>query len=148
MPETDAQRALALAVSEALLRKPVPLDRGRIVGQNARTTTCDISMEPGMASVMKTANDAGEEQQHGDREVSMALKWKNIIRPAFLELKTYLAKNLTGFKIPKQIVVVEKLPTTATGKVQKRLLVEMLQGQNTTENANEKVSGDSPRSRL
>jgi long-chain acyl-CoA synthetase len=33
-----------------------------------------------------------------------------------------LARNLDGFKVPKSVIVVEALPKTSTGKIQKNVV--------------------------
>lgn len=42
------------------------------------------------------------------------------------ELKAYLAKNLANFKLPRVIKIINNIPLTATGKVLKRELKEMV----------------------
>jgi acyl-CoA synthetase (AMP-forming)/AMP-acid ligase II len=39
------------------------------------------------------------------------------------ELKTYVKKNLAGFKVPREFEFIDELPRNATGKVLKRELV-------------------------
>lgn len=41
-------------------------------------------------------------------------------------LKSYLAKNLANFKLPRVIKIIDNIPLTATGKVLKRELKEMV----------------------
>jgi fatty-acyl-CoA synthase len=40
------------------------------------------------------------------------------------ELKSYVKKNLAGYKVPREFVFIDELPRNATGKVLKRELVE------------------------
>jgi acyl-CoA synthetase (AMP-forming)/AMP-acid ligase II len=40
------------------------------------------------------------------------------------ELKSYVKKNLAGFKVPREFEFIDELPRNATGKVLKRELVE------------------------
>ena len=42
------------------------------------------------------------------------------------DLRNYLAKHLANFKLPKIIKVIENIPLTATGKVLKRELKELV----------------------
>jgi acyl-CoA synthetase (AMP-forming)/AMP-acid ligase II len=37
-------------------------------------------------------------------------------------------KHLADFKVPKRVVIVEKIPRTATGKIQRRAVAEALAG--------------------
>ena len=38
------------------------------------------------------------------------------------QVSAFLRERIARFKVPKQIVVVDELPKTATGKIQKHLL--------------------------
>ena len=40
------------------------------------------------------------------------------------ELKSYVKKNLAGFKVPREFEFIDELPRNATGKVLKRELAE------------------------
>lgn len=46
------------------------------------------------------------------------------------ELKSYVKRNLAGYKVPREIVFVDELPRNATGKVLKRELLEQHQSEN------------------
>lgn len=45
------------------------------------------------------------------------------------ELKTFCSQQLADYKIPNQIIIVEQVPLTPAGKVQKSLLVERFKQQ-------------------
>jgi len=48
--------------------------------------------------------------------------WEGEANPATSRLQQALAGRLAGYKIPKRILIVERLPRNAMGKVQKTLL--------------------------
>lgn len=45
------------------------------------------------------------------------------------EIIAYCKENLAGFKVPKRVIVIEKMPVSPTGKILKRLLKEEFQKQ-------------------
>ncbi|NLC98809.1 MAG: hypothetical protein GX678_07015, partial [Actinomycetales bacterium] len=45
-----------------------------------------------------------------------------------IELTTYASQHLSRIKIPKEFIFVEEIPHTATGKIQRHMLIEQLAG--------------------
>jgi acyl-CoA synthetase (AMP-forming)/AMP-acid ligase II len=57
-------------------------------------------------------------------EVAVAVVLKEPVAEA--ALAEHCKKHLADFKVPKKIVIVEKIPRTATGKIQRRAVAEAL----------------------
>lgn len=66
-----------------------------------------------------------EDTQWGQQVTAAIIPNGNQI--AYDNFKTQLKKNLSGYKIPKQIFYVEKFPETATGKIDLQKLKKILQ---------------------
>jgi len=62
------------------------------------------------------------DKEYGERVTAcIVLKWKDGVLD-FAELKSFLKKNLTPFKVPKEFIVLDELPKGNTGKILKREL--------------------------
>ena len=57
-------------------------------------------------------------------EVAVAVVLKEPVAESILI--EHCKKQLADFKVPKKIVIVEKIPRTATGKIQRRAVAEAL----------------------
>jgi acyl-CoA synthetase (AMP-forming)/AMP-acid ligase II len=57
-------------------------------------------------------------------DVAAAIVLREGVVVSDLELRRFAATGLAAFKVPRHIVVVERLPRTATGKPQRKLLAE------------------------
>jgi fatty-acyl-CoA synthase len=63
-----------------------------------------------------------EDEQFGQRLKAYAVRTKGrSVEEA--DLKTYVKRNLAGYKVPREIVFMEELPRNATGKILKRDLL-------------------------
>ena len=150
MPETDVQRSVALAVSDAILRKPLPLplsssssslppppqqqqqqqqhgDNNNNNNNNSNNGGADDNDEGGAAP--SAPSPPNTEEQAAAAPPPVLLAPSALTRAVEEEVRRQLGlagHRLAAFKIPKEVVAVSRLPTTATGKVQKHRLVEML----------------------
>jgi len=77
-----------------------------------------IGRHPGVASCAVVGI---RDERGGDRLVAYAVAATKGA-PTLGELRGFLASNLPGYMVPSRLVVVEALPTTATGKVDRREL--------------------------
>lgn len=63
-----------------------------------------------------------------------------------MDLREFVSSRLTAFKVPRQILVVDEIPKSAFGKLQRSRLAELLQVQSCEQNASEKREYVAPRS--
>ncbi|KAH6580035.1 hypothetical protein BASA50_002346 [Batrachochytrium salamandrivorans] len=52
-------------------------------------------------------------------------------QPSEADLKAFLSKSIAAFKVPRTIHIVDQIPKTATGKVQRRIVSDFFQKQST-----------------
>jgi long-chain acyl-CoA synthetase len=63
------------------------------------------------------------DREYGERVIAVIVP-KRDAQPDPEELKAYLRERLSGFKVPKDFVIVPDLPKSAAGKILKRVLKE------------------------
>ncbi|SCU78071.1 LADA_0A03664g1_1 [Lachancea dasiensis] len=68
-----------------------------------------------------------EDNKYG-QVVNAAVVLKTGQKLDYKELSDYMRKSLASFKVPTRIFFVDKLPKTATGKIQRRIIAEVFTG--------------------
>ena len=62
----------------------------------------------------------------GERIAAFVVPGETEVAPSLASLRSFAAARLAEFKLPERCVVIDELPRTATGKVQKFALRERL----------------------
>ncbi|SCV01007.1 LAMI_0G08724g1_1 [Lachancea mirantina] len=68
-----------------------------------------------------------DDEKYG-QAVNAAVVLKQGQKLSYDELASYLKKKVSSFKVPVKIFFVDKLPKTATGKIQRRIIAEVFAG--------------------
>jgi len=81
-------------------------------------------------AVSEAVSFAIPDDMHG-QNIGVAVVVKSGARLTQDELKAWVAEKLAKFKIPKKIYFTDVMPKTATGKIQRRIVAETMQKQET-----------------
>lgn len=77
-------------------------------------------------SVLEAAVIGVEDELTGQRLIACCVSRSDQKDP--LEIKRQCAQRMVGYKVPKEIVWLDQLPKTASGKIQRYKLIDQLQG--------------------
>lgn len=81
-----------------------------------------VSQHP---AVSEAVSFAIEDEIYG-QDIGLAIVIKEGQKLTASELKTWLSKSLSAFKLPKKVFFTDVMPKTATGKVQRRVVSEAM----------------------
>jgi O-succinylbenzoic acid--CoA ligase len=97
-------------------------------------------------AVSEVAIVGREDPDWGQRVVAMVVPQQREQPPRLEELREFVSQRMARYKAPRELVIVERLPLTGTGKVRRDRLGAILDAQASTSRA-DSVSGRSARPR-
>ena len=69
----------------------------------------------------------GIENQEWGQQVAAAITLENDVSISIPELLASCRRHLAGYKLPRQIIVLPAMPLTASGKIQRRAVIDLLE---------------------
>jgi acyl-CoA synthetase (AMP-forming)/AMP-acid ligase II len=76
------------------------------------------------AAVAEAVSFGAPDEKYG-QEVAAVVRFRDGKNATVDEIKQHCGKSLASFKVPKYVFITDKLPKTATGKIQRRKMVEV-----------------------
>ena len=76
-------------------------------------------------SVSEAVSFAIEDEMYG-QDIGVAVVVKDGNQLSAEQLKTWMQERVAKFKLPKQIFFTDVMPKTATGKIQRRIVAEIM----------------------
>lgn len=70
----------------------------------------------------------GKPDEHWGEQVTAIIQWREGQRWSMEDIKSYCLKLLAGYKIPKELIAVDRFCYTSSGKVARQRMIEAMEG--------------------
>ncbi|WP_018750628.1 class I adenylate-forming enzyme family protein [Paenibacillus sanguinis] len=70
----------------------------------------------------------GKPDEHWGEQVTAIIQWRKGLRWSLEDIKAYCLQRLASYKIPKELIAVNRFSYTSSGKIARRQMIEVMKG--------------------